>query len=419
MTELAETSTLDENACKNACGDVARDSWSLVKCINRGQYGSVHIGQRSLPNASVVTYCALKRAHSSDADIPPSPLVFTLEEAEANERSNQNFFGECVTALKREAVALGRFLTLQTPAAGENVVRCFGLVEIDSTPHLAMELMECNLAEYLHELRWGGSGGMRAIPPVVVRAVATQTLAALRQCREAGVIHCDVKPGNFLVNRVEVTPQNPAGIAVKLADFGLCKMVNPAMKCPRMRWRDDIVTLQYRAPELLFGLSYGYGIDVWAWGCIVAEMISPYGQLPFGSPTCEFAEDTEDIVVSRVMGKLGVPTEATWPSLMTAIKERETREKWRYDALFANVRPVAIDTFYCGPRECEPDILALDAALKNRILVWPLQRWNVYKLETHLDNLFRYTSLSPTLSTDSFVSASSTFSSPVASVSVE
>ncbi len=67
-----------------------------------------------------------------------------------------------------------------------------------------------------------------------------------------------------------------------------------------------MVTLWYRAPELLLGTtSYSTAVDIWSAGCIFAEMIT-------GRPL--FA-GTETDQLLRVMKVLGTPTEEAWPDV--------------------------------------------------------------------------------------------------------
>uniref|UniRef100_A0A8C1R0E2 [RNA-polymerase]-subunit kinase n=1 Tax=Cyprinus carpio TaxID=7962 RepID=A0A8C1R0E2_CYPCA len=71
----------------------------------------------------------------------------------------------------------------------------------------------------------------------------------------------DLKPNNLLLDENGV---------LKLADFGLAK----AFGSPNRVYTHQVVTRWYRAPELLFGARmYGVGVDMWAVGCILAELL--------------------------------------------------------------------------------------------------------------------------------------------------
>lgn len=72
------------------------------------------------------------------------------------------------------------------------------------------------------------------------------------------VIHRDLKPQNLLVTSTG---------NIKLADFGLAKTYDF-----EMRLTSVVVTLWYRSPEVLLGLSYATPVDIWSCGCIMAEL---------------------------------------------------------------------------------------------------------------------------------------------------
>jgi cyclin-dependent kinase len=75
------------------------------------------------------------------------------------------------------------------------------------------------------------------------------------------IIHRDVKPQNLLVNRRK---------ELKLADFGLAR----STFIPVDTLSTEVITQWYRPPEILLGIhDYGYPIDIWSAGCVLAEMI--------------------------------------------------------------------------------------------------------------------------------------------------
>lgn len=71
----------------------------------------------------------------------------------------------------------------------------------------------------------------------------------------------DMKPNNLLIDRNGV---------LKIGDFGLAKFFGS----PNRVYTHQVVTRWYRPPELLFGArNYGVGVDMWATGCIMAELL--------------------------------------------------------------------------------------------------------------------------------------------------
>lgn len=88
-----------------------------------------------------------------------------------------------------------------------------------------------------------------------------QMLDAISFCHLNRVLHRDLKPQNLLVDG--------AG-RIKLADFGLARSFNIPMRV----YTHEVVTLWYRAPEILLGTKlYATGVDLWSLGCIFAEMV--------------------------------------------------------------------------------------------------------------------------------------------------
>ncbi|KIY43283.1 kinase-like protein, partial [Fistulina hepatica ATCC 64428] len=118
------------------------------------------------------------------------------------------------------------------------------------------------------------------------KCVVIQILFALAYLHDRGIMHRDIKPGNFLL-----TPD----ATVKLIDFGTVYGADGAMPPGPEIWPEpandmyfQVATGPYRAPELLFGPhSYdAQAIDLWGCGCTVAEFFAPLKMLP--------EEDNED-----------------------------------------------------------------------------------------------------------------------------
>eukprot|EP00794_Sanderia_malayensis_P017385 gene17385-19125_t len=102
----------------------------------------------------------------------------------------------------------------------------------------------------------------RGLEDRAVKEILYQVLKAVNFCHQHHCIHRDVKPENILVTKDGI---------VKLCDFGFARLLtgNGA------EYTDYVATRWYRSPELLVGdTQYGPPVDVWAIGCVFAEMIS-------------------------------------------------------------------------------------------------------------------------------------------------
>ena len=97
------------------------------------------------------------------------------------------------------------------------------------------------------------------------------TLEALNYCHSYGIIHSDMKLQNILVNKPEEEDEGELPL-VKLCDFGFARTMSDRAN---YQYTDYVSTRWYRAPELLVGdAAYSTSVDVWAIGCIFAEILN-------------------------------------------------------------------------------------------------------------------------------------------------
>ncbi|XP_066282954.1 cyclin-dependent kinase-like 1 isoform X1 [Branchiostoma lanceolatum] len=101
----------------------------------------------------------------------------------------------------------------------------------------------------------------KGVPEHQTKRIIWQTLQAVNFCHQHNCIHRDVKPENILITKQGV---------IKLCDFGFARLLTG----PGDEYTDYVATRWYRAPELLVGdTQYGPPVDVWAIGCVFAELI--------------------------------------------------------------------------------------------------------------------------------------------------
>jgi len=137
-----------------------------------------------------------------------------------------------------------------------NIVRLHDVVHNDKCIYLVFEYLDLDLKKH-----------MDSSPDFknhrIVKSFLYQILRGIAYCHSHRVLHRDLKPQNLLIDR--------RTNLLKLADFGLAR----AFGIPVRTFTHEVVTLWYRAPEILLGARhYSTPVDVWSVGCIFAEMVN-------------------------------------------------------------------------------------------------------------------------------------------------
>ncbi|XP_030542341.1 probable serine/threonine-protein kinase At1g54610 isoform X1 [Rhodamnia argentea] len=191
-----------------------------------------------------------------------------------------NLEAESIKFMAREILVLTR---LDHP----NVIKLEGLVtsRLSSGLYLAFEYME-------HDLSGIAARQNGKFTEPQVKCYMRQLLSGLEHCHNRDVLHRDIKCSNLLIDN-EGT--------LKIADFGLATFYDPERE---QVMTNKVVTLWYRAPELLLGAtSYGIGIDLWSAGCILAELL-------YGKPIMPGRTEVEQL--HKIFKLCGSPSEAYW-----------------------------------------------------------------------------------------------------------
>lgn len=164
-----------------------------------------------------------------------------------------------------------------------NVVSFTNVVHSDNNLYLVFEYLNQDLKRYMDSVK--------SLSPQRIKSYLYQLINGIAFCHSHRVLHRDLKPQNLLIDNKG---------SLKLADFGLAR----AFGIPVRHYTHEVVTLWYRAPEILLGArKYSTPVDVWSIGCIFAEMIM---RAPL------FPGDSEIDQLYKIFRALGTPNEAMW-----------------------------------------------------------------------------------------------------------
>ncbi|XP_036874837.2 cyclin-dependent kinase 20 isoform X1 [Manis javanica] len=153
---------------------------------------------------------------------------------------------------------------------------------------LAFEFMLSDLAEVLRHAQ-------RPLVQAQVKSYLQMLLRGVAFCHAHNIVHRDLKPANLLIS---------ASGQLKIADFGLARVLSPDGSC---LYTHQVATRWYRAPELLYGAcQYDQGVDLWAVGCILGELLN-------GSPLFPGENDIDQLCC--VIRILGTPSPQVWPEI--------------------------------------------------------------------------------------------------------
>eukprot|EP00914_Ancora_sagittata_P028213 GHVO01055494.1.p1 GENE.GHVO01055494.1~~GHVO01055494.1.p1 ORF type:complete len:311 (-),score=34.74 GHVO01055494.1:134-1066(-) len=258
------------------------EDYIKVEKIGEGTYGVVYKGRNKKTNRTV----ALKKIRlESEEEGVPSTAIREI-------------------SLLRE---------LQHP----NIVCLEDVLMQEKKLYLVFEFLSMDLKKYMDSIP-----SDQSMTPMLVKSYTYQILHGLCFCHGTRVLHRDLKPQNLLIDSNGV---------IKLADFGLAR----AFGVPVRVYTHEVVTLWYRAPEVLLGSQrYSTPVDIWSIGCIFAEMVK---KRPL------FHGDSEIDQLFRIFRTLTTPTEETWPGVTSLPDYKPTFPNWKTNTLPQAVKTLTAD----------------------------------------------------------------------------
>ncbi|XP_037068139.1 serine/threonine-protein kinase ICK-like isoform X2 [Pollicipes pollicipes] len=173
-----------------------------------------------------------------------------------------------------------------------NVVKLKEVIRENDTLYFVFEYMKENLYQLMKESQQRARAGKRdkVLSEPVIRNIMYQVLQGVAFMHKHGFFHRDMKPENLLCMGPDL---------IKIADFGLAREIRS-----RPPYTDYVSTRWYRAPEVLLrSTSYSSPIDIWAVGCIMAEV---YTYRPLFPGSSEIDE------IFKICSVLGTPDKRDW-----------------------------------------------------------------------------------------------------------
>ncbi|XP_054992809.1 serine/threonine-protein kinase ICK isoform X2 [Sorex araneus] len=222
--------------------------YTTIRQLGDGTYGSVLLG-RSLESGELIAIKKMKRKFYS--------------------------WEECMNL--REVKSLKKL-------NHANVVKLKEVIRENDHLYFIFEYMKENLYQLIKERN-------KLFPESAIRNIMYQILQGLAFIHKHGFFHRDLKPENLLCMGPEL---------VKIADFGLAREIRS-----RPPYTDYVSTRWYRAPEVLLrSTNYSSPIDIWAVGCIMAEVYTLRPLFPGAS---------EIDTIFKICQVLGTPKKTDWP----------------------------------------------------------------------------------------------------------
>jgi len=197
------------------------------------------------------------------------------------------------------------------------IVSLLDVVNYDNKLYLVFEFLDQDLKKYMDSVT--------TLSAPLVQSYCKQLMQGLTYCHQRRIVHRDLKPQNLLIDKKG---------SLKIADFGLAR----AFCVPVRQYTHEVVTLWYRAPEILLGsATYSIPVDIWSAGCIFAEMLSKKPLFP---------GDSEIDQLFKIFRQMGTPTEDIWHGCTSLPDFKPSFPKWKKQDLakiFENSHPAAID----------------------------------------------------------------------------
>ncbi|KAI9253840.1 kinase-like domain-containing protein [Phascolomyces articulosus] len=262
---------------RDACRPRVLDKYEIIGFISSGTYGRVY------------------KARSRNKD---DPREFAIKKFKPDrEGDNHHYVGISQSACRE--IALCRELK------HDNIVRLEEVLLEDKAIFMVFEYAEHDFLQIIH---YHLHTEHKPIPEVIVKSLLWQLINSVAYLHANWVLHRDLKPANVLLTSEGV---------VKTGDLGLARLFNRPLQ-PLFNGDKVVVTIWYRAPELLFGSRhYTKAVDMWAVGCIFGELLAlkPIFKGEEAKMDSKKNVPFQRSQLTKIFEVLGTPTKERWPTI--------------------------------------------------------------------------------------------------------
>ncbi|KAI8969459.1 kinase-like protein [Trametes punicea] len=263
-------------AKRDAARKRVTDKYAILGFISSGTYGKVYKAQSKEPDGRI--HAIKKFKPDKEGDV----VAFT--------------------GISQSAI---REIALNREISHENVVALKEVILEDKSIYMVFEYAEHDFLQVIHH----HSQTLRSsISLPVLKSLTYQLLNGLLYLHDAHIIHRDLKPANILITSSGV---------VKIGDLGLARLTHQPLQ-PLCLGDKVVVTIWYRAPELLLGAKhYNKAVDIWAVGCVMAELASLRPIFKGEEAKLDSKKNVpfQKDQLLKIFEVLGTPSERDWPKI--------------------------------------------------------------------------------------------------------
>lgn len=335
--------------------DLIRESvlskYQILGYIAAGTYGKVYKAKckagkanqkNNLNNSKVeealnnVTPSVDGGAADSKPEMHEENMLFAIKKFKTDNhlssKGNNDINGNEVvhyTGISQSAI---REMSLCRELNNSNIIKVIDIILENKSIYMVFEYCEHDL---LQIIQYHSHPEVKLIPDAMIKSLIWQVLNGVTYLHKNWIFHRDLKPANIMVSSNGV---------VKVGDLGLSRKFNNLLQS---LYTGDkvVVTIWYRAPELLLGARhYTPAIDLWAVGCILAELLSL--RPIFKGEEAKIDMNNKKLVpfqrnqLQKIIEILGSPDTKTWPSIT------KYPEYPLYQQYFGNVFPQNLSNWY-------------------------------------------------------------------------